>query len=179
MSEIQTRPTIASDLIRLMGFDHSIASESVWQLELRRDAGQSTAMFREVRLPRSISVAYPRDPFALADDWTKRSMMYTALIDQEPVGYVSLIERSMDSTVHITDLVVHGPNRRQGVASALLASAQDWAAGRSLRRVILETQSKNLPAIRLAQKFGYEFCGYNDQYYLTQDVALFFVKSLK
>ena len=106
-------------------------------------------------------------------------MMYTALIDQGPVGYVSLIERSMDSTVHITDLVVHSSNRRQGVASALLASSQDWAAGRSLRRVILETQSKNLPAIRLAQKFGYEFCGYNDQYYLTQDVALFFAKSLK
>ena len=30
-----------------------------------------------------------------------------------------------------------------------------------------------------AQKFGYEFCGYNDQYYLNQDVALFFGKALK
>jgi len=179
MPEIQTRPTIASDLARLMGFDHSITSESVWQLELRRDAGQSTAMFREVRLPRSISISYPRNPFALADDWAKRSMMYTALIDQDLVGYVCLLERSMDSTAHVTDLVVNGSNRRQGVASALLSSAQDWAAGRSQRRVILEVQSKNLPAIRLSQKFGYEFCGYNDQYYLTQDVALFFAKSLK
>jgi RimJ/RimL family protein N-acetyltransferase len=40
-------------------------------------------------------------------------------------------------------------------------------------------QSKNLPAIRLAQKFGYEFCGYNDQYYINQDVALFFAKVYK
>jgi len=179
MSEIQTRPTLASDLSRLMGFDHSITSESVWQLELRRDAGQSTATFREVRLPRSISVAYPRNPFALADDWAKRSMMYTALIDQNLVGYVCLLERSMDSTVHVTDLVVNGSDRRQGVASALLGAAQDWAVGRSQRRVILEMQSKNLPAICLSQKLGYEFCGYNDQYYLTQDVALFFAKSLK
>jgi len=179
MPEIQIRPTIASDLIRLMGFDHSVSSESVWQLELRRDAGQSTAIFREVRLPRSISVSYPRNPFSLADDWSKRSMMYTALIDQDLVGYVSLIERGMDATVHVTDLVVNAANRRQGVASALMGAAQDWASGRSHRRIILEMQSKNLPAIRLSQKFGYEFCGYNDQYYLTQDVALFFVKSLK
>jgi ribosomal protein S18 acetylase RimI-like enzyme len=179
MTEIQVRPTVASDLARLMGLDHSITSESVWQLELRRDVGQSTIMFREVRLPRSIPVSYPRNPFALADDWAKRSMMYTALIEQSIVGYISLIERSMDSTIYITDLVVNTPNRRQGVASALLGAAQEWATGRSNRRVILEMQSKNLPAIRLAQKFGYEFCGYNDQYYLTQDVALFFAKPLK
>jgi GNAT superfamily N-acetyltransferase len=179
MPEIQIRPTVASDLIRLMGFDHTVTSESVWQLELRRDAGQSTAIFREVRLPRSISIIYPRSPFALADDWVKRSMMYTALIDHDLVGYISLIERSIDLTVCVTDLVVNAANRRQGVASTLLGAAQEWSVGRSHRRIILDMQSKNLPAIRLSQKFGYEFCGYNDQYYLTQDVALFFAKSLK
>jgi hypothetical protein len=123
MPEIQIRPTVASDLARLMGLDHSITSESVWQLELRRDPGQVTAMFHEVRLPRFISVAYPRNPFALADGWTKRSMIYTALLDQNVVGYVSLLERGMDSTVSVTDLVVNAANRREGVGSALLASA--------------------------------------------------------
>lgn len=179
MPEIQIRPTVANDLSRLMGFDHSITSEAVWQLELRRETGQVTAAFREVRLPRSISVAYPHNPFALADDWARRSMMYTALIGQDPAGYISLLERGVDSVVAVTDLVVNLADRRQGVGSALLAAAQDWAGGRSHRRLILEMQSKNLPVIRLAQKFGYEFCGYNDHYYLTQDVALFFSKILK
>ena len=179
MPEIQLRPTIANDLSRLMGFDHSITSESVWQLELRHDTGQVTAAFREVRLPRSISVTYPHNPFALAEDWVRRSMLYTASIGQEPAGYISLLERGIDSVVSVTDLVVNLAHRRQGVGSALLAVAQDWAGGRSHRRLILEMQSKNLPAIRLAQKFGYEFCGYNDHYYLTQDVALFFSKALK
>jgi hypothetical protein len=107
MPEIQLRPTIASDLSRLMGFDHSITSESVWQLELRRDTGQVTAAFREVRLPRSISVTYPHNPFALADDWVRRSMMYTAYIGQDPAGYISLLERGIDSVVSVTDLVVN------------------------------------------------------------------------
>ncbi len=166
MSDIQLRPTIANDLSRLMRFDHTITSEAVWQLE-------------EVRLPRSISVTYPHDPYLLADDWIRKSMMYTAFIGQDPVGYISLLERGTASVVWITDLVVDLERRRVGVGSALLAAAQDWAGSRAHRRLILELQSKNLPAIRLAQKFGFEFSGYNDQYYLTQDVALFFAKILK
>ncbi|NOT05316.1 MAG: GNAT family N-acetyltransferase [Anaerolineales bacterium] len=179
MLEIDIRPTVANDLSRLMGFDHSVTSESVWQLELRREPGQVNASFREVRLPRSISIEYPHNPFALADDWVRKSMMYTGLVGQDPVGYISLLERGAASVVWVTDLVVNMAYRRQGVANALLAAAQDWAANRSHRRLILEMQSKNLPAIRLAQKFGYEFCGYNDHYYINQDVALFFAKALK
>ena len=179
MLEIDIRPTVANDLSRLMGFDHSVTSESVWQLELRREPGQVNASFREVRLPRSISIEYPHNPFALADDWVRKSMMYTGLVGQDPVGYISMLERGAASVVWVTDLVVNMAYRRQGVANALLAAAQDWAANRSHRRLILEMQSKNLPAIRLAQKFGYEFCGYNDHYYINQDVALFFAKALK
>jgi GNAT superfamily N-acetyltransferase len=179
MPDLQIRPTIATDLSRLMGMDHTTHSDSVWQLELRRDGGQITAAFREVRLPRTTSLTYPHNPFALADDWVRKSMMYTALIGPDPVGYLSMLERGTASSVWITDLVVEARYRRQGVAASLLTAAQDWAQGRSHRRLILEMQSKNVPAIRLAQKFGYEFCGYNDHYYLTQDVALFFAKALK
>ncbi|MBC7879676.1 MAG: GNAT family N-acetyltransferase [Anaerolineales bacterium] len=179
MPEIQLRPTVATDLPRLMNFDHSITSESVWQLELRRDNGQVTAAFREVRLPRSVSLTYPHNPFALADDWKRKSMMYTAYIGQDSAGYISLLERGTESVVWVTDLVVNVADRRLGVAAAMLAAAQDWAAERSHRRLILEMQSKNLPGIRLAQKFGYEFSGYNDHYYINQDVALFFSKTIK
>lgn len=179
MSEIQLRPTVATDLSRLMAFDHSTSSESVWQLELRHDAGQVMATFREVRLPRSIAVAYPHNQYALADDWIKRSMMYTALVGKDPAGYIGLLERGAASVVWVTDIVVDVRQRRRGVGSALLAAAQAWAESRAHRRLILEVQSKNLPAIRLAQKFGYEFCGYNDHYYLNQDVALFFAKVYK
>lgn len=179
MPEIVIRPTVAADLSRLMAFDHSITSDSVWQLELRRDTGQVSATFREVRLPRTIQVAYPHNPFALADDWVRKSMMYTAFLDSNPVGYISLLERGTASVVWITDLVVDASSRRKGVGRALAAAGQEWAESRSHRRLIFEMQSKNLPAIRLAQKSGFEFCGYNDQYYINQDVALFFSKVLK
>jgi RimJ/RimL family protein N-acetyltransferase len=79
----------------------------------------------------------------------------------------------------VTDLVVSPQQRRKGAASALVMAVQAWALERGVRRLILEMQSKNQAYIRLAQKFGYEFCGYNDQYYRTQDVALFFGRAIK
>jgi ribosomal protein S18 acetylase RimI-like enzyme len=89
------------------------------------------------------------------------------------------MEEHVSAVVRITDLVVAEGVRRRGAASALLTAIQAWALERSARRIVLEAQSKNYPCIRLAQKFGYEFCGYNDQYYSTQDVALFFGRALK
>lgn len=179
MLDIEIHPTSASDLARLMALDHSVRSDSVWQLELRRDAGQFVATFREVRLPRPIMLTYPRDPFALADEWKRRAPMLTALAGAEPIGYISGLEQPSGSLVRITDMVVGSQSRRQGVGNGMLDAAEQWAAKRGIRRIMIELPSKNLPAIRLAQKRGYEFCGYNDHYYLSQDVALFFVRALK
>jgi len=179
MLEIELRPTVATDLPRLIGLDHTVKSDSVWQLELRKEGGQVASIFREVRLPRTINVAYPHDPYNLPDDWVRKSMMFTAMLGKDPAGYICLLEQGTASVVTITDLVVDSASRRKGVGAALLAAGQEWAASRSHRRLILEMQAKNLPAIRLAQKFGYEFCGYNDHYYVNQDVAIFFAKILK
>jgi ribosomal protein S18 acetylase RimI-like enzyme len=180
LSDIQIRSAVATDLPNLMRFDHASASDYVWQLDLRKENGQVLAGFREVRLPRPISVSYPRNPLALADEWTQRSATFVALAGNipVPVGYACILEHSQATTAWVTDLVVEKGSRRQGIGSALLNAAQDWASGRSDRDIFLEMTSKNYPAIRLAHKFGFEFCGYNDHYYITQDVALFFGRSL-
>ena len=179
MPALEIRPAVASDIPRLMAFDHSCFSDYVWQLELRREAGQVTSSFREVRLPRSVVVSYPRNPMSLAEEWQRRDGMLVALEQAQPVGYICMVEEGVSTAARITDLVVAPERRRQGVASALLTAVQAWALERGIQRLLLEMQSKNQPYIRLAQKFGYEFCGYNDQYYPTQDVALFFGRALK
>lgn len=175
---IHIRPAVATDLPPLMSLDHSVTSDYVWQLDLRKENGQITAGFREVRLPRPIGISYPRDPFALADEWTQRSATFVALAGDVPVGYVCVLEHSQATTAWITDLVVDTGSRRKGVGSALMMAVQDWAKSRGDKDIFLEMSSKNYPTIRLALKFGFEFCGYNDHYYVTQDVALFFGRTL-
>ena len=179
MALFEIRPANATDISHLMAIDHSCMSDYVWQLELRRDAAQVTANFRQVRLPRSISVAYPRNPSSLADEWTRRGAVMVAVHENAPIGYVCVAEERTSAIAWVTDIVVAPDHRRKGAASALLTAAQAWASERRVRRLILEMQSKNQACIHLAQKFGYEFCGYNDQYYPTQDVALFFGRLLK
>ena len=178
MLDVIIRPAVATDLNRMTNIEHNSTSEYVWQLDLRKENGQVFAGFREVRLPRPISVTYPRDPLSLVDEWTQRSVTFVALAGEVLVGYLCILEHSHRTTAWITDLVVTAKSRRQGVGTALLNAAQNWALSRNDRNIILEMPSKSYPAIRLALKLGFEFCGYNDHYYVTQDVALFFGRSL-
>lgn len=179
MSDFEIRPASASDLPRLIALDHSSSSDYVWQLELRREPSQVTAGFREVRLPRSVEVKYPRDPLTLADEWQKQDAVLVASQGGATVGYICLAEERALALVWVTDLVVAPEWRRQGAGSALLMAGQAWALERRAQRLVMEIVSKNQGAIRLAQKFGFEFCGYNDQYYPSRDVALFFGRALK
>ena len=179
MAAFEIRPANVSDIPRLTALDHTCLSDYVWQLELRREAGQVTVNFREVRLPRSIAVKYPRDPSSLTNEWTHRDVVLAAVHEDIPVGYICAVAEHSSAVAWVTDLAISADHRRKGAASALVTAVQAWALERGVRRLILEMQSKNQAYIRLAQKFGYEFCGYNDQYYLTQDVALFFGRTVK
>ncbi len=179
MPEIEIRPAAATDVPVLISFEHGYKSNYVWQMDLSVEEGQVSVNFREVRLPRPVSVEYPRSPQALLTDWNRRSALLVAAYEGQPVGYISLSEEVSPTTAWVTDLVVTPAIRRKGIASALLLAAHDWASRRKHRRIILEMQSKNLVGIRLALKLGYEFCGYNDHYYSNQDIAIFFAQFLR
>ena len=178
MTRMEIRPTVATDLSRLMGMDHSCSSDYVWQVDLRRESGQISVNLREVRLPRPVNVPYPRNVFALADEWQYKSAMLTVAVP-EPAGYICLNAQTAAEVVWVTDLAVAPEWRKRGVGLALLKAAENWAMERGGRILFIEMTAKNNPAIRLAQKFGFEFCGYNEHYYANHDVALFFGRTLK
>jgi ribosomal protein S18 acetylase RimI-like enzyme len=177
MTAIEIRSTVSTDLARLSALDHSIDTDYVWQLDLHRDAGQVELGLREVRLPRSIRLQHPRPASELADTWHLRPML-SAMIGLEAVAYIRFSDVFVPHAVWITDLVVSKPLRGKGLGRKLINSAEAWGLQRGLRKAIIEVQSKNAPAIRMVQKLGFEFCGYNDQYYATRDVALFFGRSI-
>lgn len=179
MPEVQIRPAVTTDLAALMALDHSCQSDYVWQMDVQHEDGQVGAIFREIRLPRSVAIPYPRLVSVLSENWNRRSGILVAAIDGAAVGFVRSTDTLIPRTAWLLDLVVASRYRRQGIASALVVAAQSWAVQRKDGRVLLEMSSKNNPAIRLAQKLGFEFCGYNDQYYESQDIALFFGRLIR
>jgi ribosomal protein S18 acetylase RimI-like enzyme len=170
------RPAIATDIPALIALDHSVQSEYVWQLDLRHEGPQTSVTLREVRLPRPIRVEYPRRLSMLADEWHLRSAFWVLLEGNAPAGYLTLQAEPALELARVSDLVIAPPLRRRGLASYLLKLAQAWAVEHELTRLMLEVPAKNHPAIRLAQKHLFEFCGYNEAYYPSREVTLFFCK---
>lgn len=179
MPEIEIRPAVSADIAHLVALDHHYTTHFVWQMDRAFDEGQVSTTFREIRLPRAVRVEYPRPARELLESWKDASELLLASLAGEPVGYLYLTEQLSPATAWVRDLVVTEKLRRKGIAAALLLTAQDWATRNKYRRMIVEMQSKNYPAIKLALKLGYEFCGYHDQYFVNQDIALFFARYLR
>lgn len=179
MPQIEIRPALSADIAHLIQIDHDSQTDYVWQMSRSVDEGEVVVQFREVRLPRSVRVEYPYPPASLVESWKDRAGLLVAGMNGELVGYIGLSETKSPSTIAVSDLAVALPHRRQGIATALLLAAQQWAMHRRMRSVALSVQSKNYPAIRLALKLGFDFCGYNDGYYANQDIALFFNRFLR
>jgi len=180
MPEIEIRPAQAEDIPYLVQIDHDFVSDYVWQMDIQHsDEGQISVQFRQVRLPRSVKVEYPRFYHSLQVDWEQRDGLLVALHHGEVVGYISLALNNVPLTTSVTDLAVVHKMRHQGIATALILSAGEWARQHACSRLVLEIQPKNYPAIRLAKKLSFDFCGFNDRYYPNLDIALFFAKSLR
>jgi len=179
MPEIEVRPAISSDIPTLTSLDHNYTTTHVWQMVFQSEHEEGQMInFRRVRLPRPVRVEYPRSPHSLATDWEQRSGIIVALFEGQAIGYVSLMLNKIPTAAWVTDLVVARHLRRQGIGSVLLLASLEWAANTASSYLVLEMQPKNFPAILLAQKLGFEFCGYNDLYYPDHEIGIFFQKSV-
>lgn len=179
MPEIQIRLAISTDLSSLSVIDHSTKSDYVWQMESLAEPEQLGVNFRKVRLPRSVSVEYPRRPGTLSEMWKSHAGILVAEHEGAVIGYCTIDEPADGQVAWVKDVVVTENLRRQGIGASLLLAAQDWAQQRRLRRMMLETTAKNNPGISLALKLGYIYCGYNDSYFTSHDIAFFFTRMLK
>ena len=174
MTAINIRPAMSTDVPKMISMDHNYATGYVWQMTIDLTEIQTQVSFREVRLPRDVHVNYPRSPRNLVDDWTKRDLLLLAEEDESVRGYISVGQGLAPASAWVEDLAVDRVYRRNGIGSALVIAAQDWCGKKGIHRLTMEMQPKNHPAIQFAYKLGFEFSGYNDQYYRDQEIAIFF-----
>jgi ribosomal protein S18 acetylase RimI-like enzyme len=174
MPEIDIRPVVPADVENLSVFEHGYHSVYVWQMGMELSTDAMKTDFHRIRLPRQVFVPYPRGRDEIFQDLSSAEAFLTAILDHRPVGYIKVQADSATKIARVSDLVVSAPFRRQGIASGLLFAAMDLVSHRNFYALILEMQSKNDPAIAMAAKLGFKFCGFKDHYFPNNDLALFF-----
>ena len=175
---ISIRSAKAADMDFLTALDHNYSTESVWQMDVAQESSNTQISFRESRLPRIMTVNYPESAAALTKTWKQQAAFLVAHQEENRIAYISLSAEKAPQTLWVTSLAVDPLHRRKSIGTQLIMAGQKWAKENGFNRLVMEMQSKNMPAIRFAQKLAFEFCGYNDRYYENQDIALFFAKRL-
>jgi ribosomal protein S18 acetylase RimI-like enzyme len=178
------REAVPEDFRRCAEIDSSFFATHVWQMEeLRPDPFAGTneeimIVFREVRLPRPRSMARAFEPRHLVESLQASDVVFVAEDQEQIQGYVALSEQISNGVGLLNTVVVQPSLRQRGVGRKLVERAKEWGDARRLRQLLLETQTKNVPAVRFFQHCGFTFCGYNDHYYPKGDIAIFFYCSL-
>ncbi|HUA29556.1 MAG TPA: GNAT family N-acetyltransferase [Streptosporangiaceae bacterium] len=119
----------------------------------------------------TIGAAPWRDPAGLAAaarGWIESSLasahedghaVLVALLDGRVAGLVSLAEwRHFTGEVeaYVGELITDEALEGRGAGRALMAAAQQWAAGRGLSRITLDTGTRNHRARRFYERLGFE-----------------------
>lgn len=91
------------------------------------------------------------------------SHMFGEVVDDVIVGYVCV--RIMYEEAQICNIAVLPEYRRQGIATRLLATVDDFAKVQDCERCELEVNTANIPAVELYRKCGYEVAGTRPNFY--------------
>lgn len=175
------RDAIPADVSACLDLNHDYETEHVWQMRLQQTVSGSQVTFRKERLPRRLTVTYPADKRRLELALAPETCFLIAQDreTQDIHGYLTMWINPVYYHATIHDLVVSRPFRRAKVGSSLLRIARMWAQEQYTKRLYIETQTKNFPAIQFCQAKGFTFCGFNDHYFPDQDIAVFFSQTLR
>lgn len=167
------------DLKACVDIDDAYETEYVWQMEEQNRPGNVALNFRVTRLPRPMRVTRTIEPDAVIRNFQSGGMLLVAEEFGNICGLVDVTSQGWNQSAWINNLAVAPAYRRKGVGTRLLRTALDWGREQNLRVALLDTSTKDYPAICLYQKQGFAFCGFNDQLYPNRDIALFFSVSLR
>lgn len=90
---------------------------------------------------------------------------------EEIVGMV-MVELQGDSQCELLKLGVRKEHRRQGVGAALMEAALDAARQAGQTRVVLTTNHQLKDALRLYERFGFEYVEYFDKWFQLSDIRM-------
>lgn len=175
------RDALGQDIPACLALDHQYETDYVWQMSVAEEGSERQIHFSKQHLPRTMLAGHPADePRLRYSLQNKQCFLVAAEKGRDTLfGYLTMQSDPVYKTALLQNLVVGRLYRRRGIGGRLLNVARQWALEHGLNRITLETQTKNYPAILFCQQAGFVFCGFNDQYFPNQDIALFFTQTIR
>jgi len=121
-------------------------------------------------LPAEIVKSWQPSPLEFTS-WMEGVTYFAARRDGRVIGVVGC--ELDDGSCHLVDLAVDPEARRQGVASALLATALDWAKRSNAPQVWVDALARFSAATALYAHLGFLECGLLHKHRWNEDVRLF------
>ena len=173
---MEVRPLKSADVSKLADIDATI--DSVEYLHIARiGEGFALQFTLEVRPLRERAI----EPNTTSDEITflarqigsgaDEGLALVAEHEHQIVGLLLAQAHARRSTLQIHDIRIDHDFRRQGLASALIFQAIQFARDHELRAVSMKTRTNNLPAARLLQKCGFEIAGLDTQHQSNHDLV--------
>jgi len=128
-----------------------------WTISIRRE------MFEKPFVKRN-------DDDKTVQDYKGDSELYLAYMDGNEVGQLQFEFQEFSKSMRVWDIDVWPRFKRKGVGTALMETCLERAKALGARRIVLETQSSNLPAIHFYKKMGFELIGLDGSHYLNDDI---------
>lgn len=121
-------------------------------------------------LPAEVVKSWQPTPLEFTS-WMEGVTYFAARRDGRVVGVVGC--EVEDGSCHLVDLAVDPETRRQGVASALLTTAVDWAKRANAPEVWVDALAQFSAAAALFTRLGFRECGLLHRHQWNEDVRLF------
>jgi streptothricin acetyltransferase len=86
--------------------------------------------------------------------------VYLAYLDRQLAGQIAL-KVFWNGFGYVDDFVVDSGFRQKGVGRALMEKGIEWARGKNLPGLMLETQDVNVNACRFYERMGFELSGFD------------------
>ena len=99
-----------------------------------------------------------------------KSKYFVAKQENEIVGFAGIM--LIIDEVNIMNIVVKKDKRNLGIGSSLLEEIIGYSKVHNATSITLEVNEKNIPAIKLYEKYGFKQVGLRKKYYNNEDNAI-------
>ena len=101
---------------------------------------------------------------------SKNSLYFVAKLNDEIIGFAGI--KIILDEAELMNIVVHNSYLRQNIASILLNKIFNFCKENNIKKINLEVNEKNIPAINLYKKFNFIEVGRRKKYYDNKNDAI-------